>query len=403
MGRSKKRLLIACFSCVFSVPSPSAWSSSPKDDAETIAAIRKSLESYYKAIKSVRVRYVQTWEPSESSPLVNRSRERAEAGLREQLKSSDAAGRKLAEKMLKSRKAPKESTITLMDAFPSLRQDIETTTHLEGHDEVELFTRIYHNKVYRFADHSDKEWHSGKEFDMNTFSPNPLEAIGLRIRGSLNLPLVALLDKPSLVHIEGHDSLDGHKVVVLRIGPDVPEYMGQVGVNPDNFVRLWLAEELDFFPVKTGYEFYLGGKADHTSAYFHRFSARGLRPVRVDGKGREMILPSNIEYSDLGGTYHWRILDIAINPTFQAHEFDPPVPDGYLEYRDGKTPTVTISGGAPARNKIASETVDAARDMLAHSPPPDAGTSWWQLVVRVGVPVSLVVVIVVLLTLRRRF
>jgi hypothetical protein len=314
----------------------------PVDPAE-LAKAQTALESYYSRIKTLHVTYSQQLTPAPAY----RSDPSWDPAL-----SDDH---------------------DLLYAYPSLRmKEVERRKNNDGKVvEHEMEARIHKGKRYSI-DYTSKQFHTIYSSDPNAFPSLPLDPLGLRVLGSLNMPLSDLLKFPDITSVEGADEIDGEEVLVLKVGPGIP-----ASVRPwnseDATMTVWLAPARHYLPLRTEIRRKWKGNPDGVV----RLSASSFRPVQDMARGNRLLFPHamQIDWAS-GASERMTVHSAVINPTVSEQDFVMTAPpEGFFVAVDYKTQT--LRGGEKQRQETVQASVAEAKRLLGSVDPPRASPSGW--------------------------
>lgn len=382
-------------------------------DPVELSKIRSSLESYLSRIQSIRMLYSErSNEDPEPPPILRQYNELIAKRQQETLQSASPKSREELARLFARGKAETVREYDVLDAFPSLRMIIREHSQYANGELNESVREIFiHGSTFAHVDRSAKQVHYRNTGERLSLPRTPIEALGLRVSGSINMHLSDLLGFPEVTTSGRTEVIDGIQCVVIRVGPQLPVAARPMGWQDEDWAKIWLAANHQHLPIRMERYMESAGLGKHdmqTSnggvARFlrHVYELRGLQPANDIARGEKVLFPRRVTFADGAGVWDWEVHDVEINPIVRDSDFNPAVQDGYAVARDGKPPTVTLSGGTPAFEKRVEETASQARDLLAIAIPPnptkESRVSW-----RYIVPVAFAGLTVGLLLLKRRF
>jgi hypothetical protein len=374
---------------------------------DNLSEMRQAMESYLSRIRTIHLEYEETWEKAAiEDPLLRAYRESIK-------KANGGPGRGAPPPGDDSdpRHAVATETVSydLLDAFPSLRLAIRFRKAFpDGTVEEHRVCKYMRGSRYTEVDDEHKATYY-REGGTGGFPRTPLNVLGRRLYASLNRPLSAMLEVPSITVVEGTEMVRGLETVVLRVGPGIPPSHRTSGATGKEWMRLWLAPARSHLAVRA--EFYIprlrdnpppaNGVARAEDYYIHRAELDDFQPAHDQARNEDLSFPRLITYTDPAGTMRWRIERITINAPTSPRDFDPTIPSGYLMSRDGAAPSVKLNGGRTAERRVLADTSRAAKEILDRevSQGSQASTS---VPIRVLVSLGFLVTVILLLVIRRR-
>lgn len=383
-------------SCLSTILLVSSLAGDPIDPTE-LNAIRQSLESYLSRIRSIHLKYVETWEEKAEASKLSKPMLEAELKLQMQLPDSperQRANDSLADRM-KTGKFPKiQHEYDVIDSFPFYRMLLRERTLSEGGSWDEKTREMILKKDEMVTiNWSDREAFFSSSTDRTKIPNSPLCALGLRIPYTINVRAHELLQFPEITSNEGLDLIDGLKAIVLRIGPNIPAPVRPPRCGAEGWVIMRLAVDHHHIPLRIEVWKEMNQKSplailekvgtDGFKKHYscHLYSVSDLRNANDNARRESVQFPFSSTFDDGGGLWKWQIQEVQINPTVEQTSLKPEIPDGFYVYQDGHP---RISGGTIALNKGVEETVDEARKALTAGIPGSSKSNPnrnWRLVV----------------------
>ncbi|MEX2176518.1 MAG: hypothetical protein WD872_19290 [Pirellulaceae bacterium] len=320
----------------------------PVDPAELDEA-RSALESYYGKIMALQITYS---EKSAAPPAYQRENPNWDPTL---VNDHD-----------------------LLWAYPSLRMKVVVRRKdKEGETkEYEGETRIHKGKRVSI-DYTSKQFHTITSSDPNPFPGLPINPFGSRMLHTLHTPLSDFLKFPEITSSEGEDEIDGERVIVFKIGPNIPTTVRPTWTD-DATVTVWLAPARHYLPMRTE----IRRKRAEDPDEVIRLNAGSFQDVPDLARETTVPFPHQLEIEwPSGWTKIWVVESAAINPKVSERDFVMSAPPtGYFVTVDGKAKF--LSGGAKQRDETVRQSVAEAKRLLGSlDPPRSSATSWltWPL------------------------
>jgi hypothetical protein len=392
-------------------------------DQRRLGEIRQSAESLLSRISNLQMAYVSDWQADQQSGFLLRATAGSLKKLEERLATANnpKVRERLSATIQQYRSGRSSYECELTYAYPSMRlqvrrdrQDQEAPPETRGMPDTiwatngSSFTAIDHRtrqaeKQSRVSDQS-----------LRLFDRLPTAAIGLRSFPGPGRPddrcLISLLSHPRITSIEGHELVEGVDTVILKVGPGIPAPDRPGFMGNGDYLKLWLAPSYSFLAIRKEYHF-VGAPALDKAAVgtgtkvvdqVHCVALSDFRPVTDLARGNTKTrLPYLITYRDLAGTTSWRVSSMTINSPLAQDQFGPAIPRGFGVSVDGLPHKKYLSGGLAEKKRVVSESVTAARALLASSPP-HAEPAFSSFQVGGAVALFCGISIVVLLVIRRK-
>jgi len=365
--------------------------------------MRQSMEAYLSKIKNIHIVYEENWdEPKPDGPLFRVMSEKLERQRQRVLHAASPLQRLALERKFQRGRPKFVRQIDLIDAYPSLRLDTKERRTFPDGSTVELRTlQFVHEGRITDIDLTHNSVIEKKLERISVLENQPAFALGRRLRGTLNQPVSTLLELPEVTALEGTEEIHGTKTVVIKVGPPLPASHRPAGASERDWVRLWLGPSYSHLPIRADYHQALTA-IKGVDEVVHRTELADFQPARDEMRDEQVLFPRLLTYDQPGGKIEWRVSRVVLNEAVPADTFRASIPTGFLVTRDGVVPTVRLSGGREAQQRIVSETVKSAADMLAQSPPARSTDVSWPMSPRVLVPLGFLAVLVGLFFLRRR-
>jgi hypothetical protein len=372
-------------------------------DPGQLELMRQSLEAYLSRIQTLEMKYTETWEQSNNQDGQTEAiRHDEELERRTRWDAAGPEEKRVLERIARRANAKGFWTYNLLDAYPSLRLEIHLQRQFpDGTQEESRSLKTAHDGVYTEVNMDRKTINTKKGVDLHLFPRTPVNALGLRMRGTMGQPLTKLLEFPTLTTVEGVELINGIKTQVLKIGPGIPRNLLS-GSPEGTWYRVWLAPSASHLPVRTEYHFGGGvaGQAEPSSAV-HSAELSDLRPARDKARDESMLFPRILTYKDGAGTTRWNVEQVVINVPASAENFRSTEPMGFLVSREGAVPKVTLSGGREAQRRVIEATVKEADGQLNPEVPPSSRASA-PFPLRIVIPIASLIVLVSLIVIQIR-
>jgi hypothetical protein len=328
-----------------------------------------SLKAYTTGIRVIHIQYTETWEASSiEQPFVKKVRDAELQDLHAKLaKKYGAAGNQLEARMREQLKFKKTTVYDLLETFPLCR--LETRVSQErptGTTETEHVIRYVKSNKLSVVDliknRVGLEQNPGVVYTLNT----PLNALGLRLRNTLNKPMYDLLEgNGNTIIAEGNITIKGVQTLVIS-----------TMIEGSAKLKLYLAPVYSYLPVRSVFSKEVAGV---WLDYVYELSE--FEQIIDQDRKRLIPFPRLITFTDPAGTWTWKINGISINQSLNHNEFDLVIPKSALVYRGKEAPIITLGGGPIAHAEVVKKTVKEAEAIIADTPPPAAEaidyTTWF--------------------------
>jgi hypothetical protein len=315
-----------------------AFGQTPVDPAE-LAKAQSALESYLTRVKTLHITYTKSWTPADVSAY--------------------------------RRTNPNwDSTLSdhhdLLYAFPSLRMKVvERQKDGDGRVTEQQREVRFHQGKKVDVDYTNKQFHTITSSDPDPLPALPVIPIGLRVLHTLNAPISDLLKFPHITSFEGSEDINGEPSIVLKIGPQIPHSARPSAWNDNTFVRLSLAINRSYLPLRSEIIHSLETMPDAN----YLMSIDSFEPTRDMARGNSIPFPRHMEIKwPSGAVTSWTVKTATINPEITSHDFALTPPPGYFVTLDSKPQA--ISGGIEVRNQRVEQSLEDARRLLGSLEPP---------------------------------
>lgn len=284
-----------------------ALGQTPVDPAELTKA-QSALEAYLTGMKSLEIKYTEKWTPPDP-----------EAYQRE----NDTWDPSLV------------NDHDLLYAFPSVRmKNLERRKNLEGKIREHRWEKRVHDGKRTDVDNTNKQFHISNKLDFDPFPSLPIDSFGLRVISTQNTLLSEFLKLPDITSLEGEEKIDGERVMVLKIGPRIPETIRPKYWTDASFVKVSLAPEHSYLPLRM--EIYPKYEAQADACW--RYSIGSLKAVSDREREGTVLFPHRMEIVwPNGGRTTWVVQSAVVNPKVSEDDFIITPPAGYFVTNDGET------------------------------------------------------------------
>ncbi len=336
-------------------------------DPARLHEIREGLESYLSRITSLRLEYDFQWTAADPGLLV-KARDQVIVELRR--RQAERGLEPVQESKVREPRSVVHRSEVLLYQPPNIRQEYETLLEPgAGPTEGESRALTYYDKKYTQTDLLHKAVHLDTKGRMDVelvFSQIPVHALGLVLPRTPSQPLSSLLQFPDITREVGQETIGRLKTIVLTIGPGVPAGVRPVSASESYEVRLNLAPELDYLPLKATYSFVKGFSITTELADFQ--DARDL------ARKANLQFPHSLAWTDPGGVWRWNVKNVVVNPRLTVTDFSPTFPADFMISRDGGPfgPASPTGRAGPTR-QVARKIANKGAELLAASPAPAAG------------------------------
>jgi hypothetical protein len=321
-------------------------------DAE-LSKAQTALESYYSRMQSLQLAYTEQYIPSPDG------------------KPSEDP---LASKNSTSRHDPSlVNDHDLLYSFPSARMKVVGRRRTASGDITERSreTRFHRGRLF-VIDATHKQFNVKTSNDPNPFPYLPIDALGLRVLHTLTTPLSDFLIFPDITELEGVKEIDGERVYVFKVGPNIPLSVRSPGWSDETVLRLSLAPDRNYLPVRTEIVRWNKSSLDEEI----RLSVGTFGSVQDVARGTEVLFPHKLEVAwPNGGVTKCSVQSVIVNPPVSERDFTATAPAGYAVSMNGIPET--LSGGEKERETRINQSVDEAKRLLATVDPPRASAIVW--------------------------
>lgn len=392
-------------------------------DAAELSRLRAPLESYLSRIEAIRIRYVETWEPE---PTALRSRKRpGEAEFPGEL--TPEVARRMEEYRKKAAQRGEPTTVSthdLLDEFPSFRHIYETRSKYANGEETRQTTQQYGHDGKLLTLHSESKTAQSNPLDRAFLQlRSPLNVVGYRLPMTMNMRASELLAFPEITEMMPAEKVGEFLAVVVKVGPGLPkEIRNNPLANDEMWYQFWLDATRQYLPLRTDiyienqYQGKPGFRQDQGLA-IHRLPGSDGREHEflryrleiqefMDAPGRlrkdRVPFPKRASFNDAGGTIHWEVISVEINPAITKSDFQPTIPSDYAVVENGDVGGRRIEGGKQGRQQRLDEAAQKAREEVAKVTPPRAEPESFRIGWRLAAPVAIAVIVVLLFIVRSR-
>ncbi len=287
----------------------------PVEPAE-LAKAQSALEAYLKNIETLQVMYTDKFTPPPGPMEI----------AKDPLAGPPETGSVYDSKLVNDNE--------LLYAYPSMRLKVlERRKYRDGRlTERDRDTRIHEGKLIQVS-HSDRDFHEKTKLDGDPFPSLPIDPLGLRILSPEHRSLSDFLKFPDITTSEGEDNIDGERVIVLKIGPNIPLSVRPKFWGDTAFVKVWLAPKQSHLPLRI--ELHPKYKTEPDRVWGRTIGS--LKAVRDVARNKEVPFPHRLEIQwPTGGRSTYVVTSAVINPQVTDEDFVMKPPFGYFTTIDGE-------------------------------------------------------------------
>ncbi len=368
-----------------------------------VADYQQKLDSYYKKIHTIKVKYTQTQVQNLDTDFSREVAEFAAKELQETTKNQRNPGRNAI--ILPAPPLEHNEQVQvyydLAEKFPSIIQTKHSHLMVGSEEKMEFITKaLLNNKQYQLSSHTKTMYETNK-IDLNLFDRSLINAIGKRLFHSINQPLSDLLRSADAMIVAGEEE----GIEVIRAGPDFSAGTRPSGLPEGAFVLLHVTKNEPFRPVKIIFDMNYMKKKDPNlwpnDNFNEEYELGDFRQIPLNDGGGSMSFPYHARFRNISAVTEWQVSDIGLNLNLPDSVFMPIVPRDYRVSGRGKNRPSIIPGGIRARESIAQRTAKQAQRLLDRGiPSASTSTSKWPILEIITS--SAVIIVLVTFILRRR-
>lgn len=335
-------------------------------DPRWLEGVRDTLASKLSRISSVRLVYDETWVANPNPPPSFASAKERFIRRREEMMKSQG---------IEPPPPPEEPSEVIrhyevQDAFPSFKLRIREEYHYADGRVREEVREVYGGDG-TVTQLDSREASIVTSTDRSMIPRTPLNAIGLRMQGTVNGPLSEFLSHPEITYGGGEEMVRGFRTAVLRVGPGIATAIGAPLWDDRDSLKLWLAPDYHYLPIRMQ----ISRKRGEGITVEHIYELDDFQPTNDLLRTEAIPFPRYITFTDPLGQTRWQLTEVEINRALGSQAFAPVIPDGTSVTRDGQVQKRVLKGGDSAYEKRVSDTVERARNLLSSIEPPPAATT----------------------------